>query len=113
MLDVLADDFGGPYDAVFANAVLLHVERGRLERVLRVAAHAVNEGGILAATFKKGDGEGWSDRKLEGPRYFTYWREEALRRVLASSGWSPLRIADSTAPGAPERWITVLARAAR
>ena len=108
-LDFYADDFGGPYDAIFANAVLLHAARERLAGVLSVALAAVRTGGVLAATFKKGEGDEWSTRKLDTARHFTYWQEHELRQALHDSGWQPIRIVESTAEGAAERWITITA----
>lgn len=110
MLDVRDADFGGPYDAVFANAVLLHVPRADLSSVFSVARQATRAGGILAASFKRGAGEGWSTRKLPQPRHFTYWEEESLGEVLQTAGWSPIDVYDSTQPASAERWITVTAR---
>lgn len=110
ILDVHADDFGGPYDAVFANAVLLHVSRLQLPRVLEVALRATRLGGVLAASFKKGTGEDWSTKKLDAPRRFTYWQEEDLRRAVLDTGWTPLQITESTQPTSTERWITLTAR---
>lgn len=109
-LNVNTDDFGGPYDAIFANAVLLHVPRSNLARVLQVARRATRPGGILAATFKKGTSAEWSERKLASPRFFTYWMEGELREVVSEAGWIPLVIAESTQPGSAERWITLTAR---
>jgi SAM-dependent methyltransferase len=110
VLKLDARDFGGPYDAVFANAVLLHVPRARLTGVLEVARRATRAGGVLVASFKKGDGEGWSDQKLDARRHFTYWQEDALEAVVRDAGWTPLKIIDSTQTTSTEKWITVLAR---
>ncbi|WP_347977084.1 class I SAM-dependent methyltransferase [Microbacterium sp. ProA8] len=110
VLDVRADDFGGLYDAVFANAVLLHVPRPDLPGVLATARRACRPGGVLVASVKKGSGAGWSDAKLDDPRHFTYWAEDELRDALSAAGWSPERVFESTRSGAIERWITVIAR---
>lgn len=110
ILNLYEEDFGGPYDAVFANAVLLHVDRDRLQGVLTVARRATRGGGVLVASFKKGDGEEWSDRKLDGPRHFTYWRENALDTIVRAAGWHPFKVTESTRPASSERWITVIAR---
>jgi len=110
VLDVHADDFGGPFDAVFANAVLLHVGRDRLAGVLGVARAATRPGGVLTASFKKGSGAGWSTQKLDSLRHFTYWREDDLTAVLVAAGWSPISVTDTTAAHSAEQWITALAR---
>lgn len=84
-LDALRDDFGGPYDAVFADAVFLHFDRAQLTDVLRKAARAA---GVLAFSTREGKGEEWSNRHLDLPRHFVMWEEEPLRELLATTGWS-------------------------
>ncbi|TCK66173.1 bifunctional GNAT family N-acetyltransferase/class I SAM-dependent methyltransferase [Curtobacterium sp. PhB136] len=110
VLDVRTGVFGSGYDAVFANAVLLHVRREELPGVLRRAFVAVVPGGVLAATVKRGDGEDWSTRKLDRPRHFTYWTGDALASVVSETGWTDVDVRETTAPGAEERWLTVTAR---
>ena len=110
LLDLRHEGWGGPYDAVFANAVLLHVDRAATGAVLGRARGAVRPGGVLAATVKHGDGEGWSDRKLADPRWFTYWTADALAAAVRAAGWSDVVVRETTRPGAEERWLTVTAR---
>lgn len=110
VLDIRDDDWGGPYDAVFANAVLLHVRRDDLGPVLERALAAVRPGGVLAATVKHGEGAGWSDRKLADARHFTYWTPEALAAAVAGAGWAEVVVRETTRPDAAERWLTVTAR---
>lgn len=110
LLDVRADDFGGPYDAVLADAVLLHLTREEFVDVLQRARRAVRSGGLLAATLKEGDGEAWTQAKLGLPRHFTYWREPAVHAALGATGWQVLSF-DHVA-GRLEPWLFVIARAA-
>ena len=110
VLNVLAEDFGGPFDAIYANAVLLHFPRARLARVLATALRATRVGGVLVASFKKGVGDEWSMRKLEAPRHFTYWQEDELEQVAVAAGWTSLNIIEATQPQSVEQWITVTAR---
>jgi len=107
VLDVRHDDFGGPYDAVLADAVLLHLSRAEFAGAIGRAHDAVVAGGVLALTLKVGDGEAWSTAKLGLPRFFTYWREPAVRALLEAAGW----IVDSIdhVDGHTEPWIYVLA----
>ena len=96
LLDPLVDDLGGPWDAVYASASLLHVRRDHLPLVLRRLRGCVRVGGLLVLDLKEGDGEGWSTHgNIPVPRHFTYWRETGLRVVLGSSGW---------VVGSVERW---------
>lgn len=107
LLDVRRDDFGGPYDAVLADAVLLHLSRDEFAGATVRAHGAVAAGGVLALTLKDGDGEAWSTAKLGLPRFFTYWREPAVRELLEAAGW----IVDSIdhVDGNTEPWLYVLA----
>jgi SAM-dependent methyltransferase len=87
-LDVRSDPLGGPYDAVVANAVLLHLSPSQLRDALRRLRPTVPDGGPLAFTVKEGDGSRWSSAKIGHPRHFTYWQEESLRALLRESGWT-------------------------
>jgi SAM-dependent methyltransferase len=103
-LNALTDDFGGPYDAVFADAVFLHFERTGLAQVLRKASRAA---AVLAFSTREGKGEEWSDRHLDLPRYFVLWQEDALRELLASAGWAVQRL--QRGEGRFGMWFHVLA----
>lgn len=109
-LDVRVDELGGPYDGVLADAVLLHLTREQFADVLRRARLAVIDQGVLAFTVKEGDGEAWSEAKLDLPRHFTYWREPDVRASLQAAGWTVLSI--EHVAGCAESWLFVLARAA-
>ncbi|WP_132300800.1 bifunctional 2-polyprenyl-6-hydroxyphenol methylase/3-demethylubiquinol 3-O-methyltransferase UbiG [Kribbella sp. VKM Ac-2568] len=88
-LNALVDDFGGPYDVVFADAVFLHFDPDQLAVVLRKAREAA---GLLAFTTREGDGDEWSNRYLDLPRHFTMWQEEPLRQLLTDTGWTVLHL---------------------
>jgi SAM-dependent methyltransferase len=108
LLDVRHDDLGGPYDAVLANAVLLHLGRDQFRDALGRVRQAVTAAGLLAITLKEGDGEGWSTAKLGLPRHFTYWRESALRQALDDAGWHVTFLAH--VPGRTDQWLHVIAQ---
>lgn len=108
VLDVRRDELGGPYDAVLANAVLLHLDRSDVEQVLTRLREATRPGGLLALTLKEGDGEAWSTAKLGRPRWFVYWREDDLRTVLARAGWAVVDL--QHVEGRHEPWLYALAR---
>jgi SAM-dependent methyltransferase len=106
LLDARSDDFGGPYDAVLANAVLLHLSRDQVRDALHRARQAVNLRGLLAVTLKEGDGERWTSVKLDRPRHFTYWREPSLRRVLEDTGWRVTFLVHVDGPN--DKWLHVM-----
>lgn len=108
LLDIRTDEFGGAYDAVVADAVLLHLTRTDFALALCKARAAVRDGGLLAITLKEGDGDEWHTRKLGLPRYFTYWREPELRAELTAAGWAVEWLGHVA--GQLEPWLHVLAR---
>jgi trans-aconitate methyltransferase len=108
LLDVRSGALGGPYDALLANAVLLHVARDEMELALRACHAATRAGGMLALTLKEGDGEAWSDAKLGAPRWFVYWRPQPLRDALERAGWKVVRL--EQVQGRVEPWLNALCR---
>ncbi|MEV6414716.1 class I SAM-dependent methyltransferase [Kribbella sp. NPDC051718] len=104
-LNALSDDFGGPYDLVFADAVFLHFTPEQLATVLRKAHAAATH---LAFTTSEGAGDEWSNRFLDLPRHFTKWQEQPLRAVLADTGWTVLTWQQAQAR--TSGWYYVMAR---
>lgn len=108
LLNALTDDFGGPYDMVFANAVLLHFNPEESQRVLNKAHKSLRPEGILAFSVKEGEGEEWSDQKLDAPRYFCYWKEEDLRSLIQEAGFEIIELGHTTTRHA--EWLHVIAK---
>lgn len=107
LLNVLLDPLPSGFDAVYANAVLLHLEADDLPAVLtRLAGSAP----LLAFTVKVGEGAGWSTAKTGLPRFFQYWTEESLRSVLARSPWQVGSLEQR--PGLSEEWLMAICRTA-
>lgn len=80
-------DAAGAYDAVWANACLLHVPEGGLVDILARIHRALKPGGRFYAGFKAGDG---GDRDSLG-RYYNFPDEARLRAAYgAAGGWSAL-----------------------
>ena len=113
LIDPLVDDLSsseGPYDAVWANASLLHVARRDLPTVLSRLAAVTRDGGLLRLSVKEGDGEGWSTHgSIRNPRHFTYWRAPALEGVAAGVGWSGVSIRSGVAGKRGETWLELTA----
>lgn len=114
VIDPLVDDLAdpgrdAPYDGVWASASLLHVRREDLPRVLSNLAGATRDGGVLHLAVKEGDGAKFSAHGyIPGPRHFTFWREPALRAVLAEAGWQ-VRSLVRTDGKRGETWLDVTA----
>jgi SAM-dependent methyltransferase len=116
LVDPLVDDLADPaapdrpYDGVWANACLHHVDRSRLAVVLDRLAAATRPGGLLRLTVKEGDGESWSTHgTVSGARLFTYWREAPLCAVLDRSGWEVDDVAHERGATRDEPWLDVVA----
>lgn len=82
MLDVITDDVGGPYDAVVAMCVLIHVPRSEIDPVLRKLTHSLRPGGALIASMRNGDGE------TTGKYHTAYWRRDDFAERLGVAGLS-------------------------
>jgi 2-polyprenyl-3-methyl-5-hydroxy-6-metoxy-1,4-benzoquinol methylase len=110
VIDPLCDNLASPdgaYDAVWANASLLHVERVDLSTVLARLAAECRPGALLRMSVKEGDGEGWSTHgSITNPRHFTYWRSDALRDVVLGAGWDEVKISREAGKNA-ESWLEV------
>ncbi|MBC2934366.1 class I SAM-dependent methyltransferase [Nocardioides sp. zg-1228] len=113
LLDPLVDDLTspeGPYDAVWANASLLHVARADLPTVLGRLAEVTRPGGLLRISLKEGDGEGWSTHgSIRHRRHFTYWRADALHAVVLGAGWAEVEVRGEISGKRSESWLEVSA----
>ena len=81
-LDLPADTF----DGVFANAVLFHVPRVALPKVLGDLFAAIKPGGVLFSSNPRGNNqEGWN-----GQRYGSYYDYETWETFVTAAGFTPL-----------------------
>ncbi|MEP7160922.1 MAG: class I SAM-dependent methyltransferase [Dermatophilaceae bacterium] len=97
----------GPWDIVFANAVLPHVPREELVRVLRRLHDGLGGETVLVVSIKAGDGQGWTTEKLGTPRWYTYWRAESFHCALREAGWVVEQ--SRSRSGRFDDWISVVA----
>jgi SAM-dependent methyltransferase len=109
LLDLLTDELGGPYAAIWASAVLLHLGRPQLGEVLRRFRAAVPAGGVLGFSVKEGDGEEWTTDKLDAPRYYVYWRQGPLLELVRRCGWQPVTVSRASSSWAD--WLYCICRA--
>ena len=100
------------YDAVWANASLLHVPRPALPAVLAAIHCALRPGGLHFASYKSGGAEG---RDRFG-RYFNYPSREELAEAYALSGaWEVLATDEGLGGGYDGRqgpWLAMTLRRA-
>ncbi|MDP3852528.1 bifunctional 2-polyprenyl-6-hydroxyphenol methylase/3-demethylubiquinol 3-O-methyltransferase UbiG [Phenylobacterium sp.] len=97
------------YDAVWANASLLHVPLDGLAAVLARVRRALKPGGLFYAGYKAGDGGG---RDALG-RYFNFPTEQVLRAAYEAAGpWGELELRSGPGGGydrEPRVWLHVIA----
>jgi SAM-dependent methyltransferase len=97
------------YDAVWANACLLHVPEVALPEVLARVHRALKAGGLFFASFKAGDG---GDRDSLG-RFYNFISRTGLEAAYAQAGpWSELTITETLGggyDGVPRTWLSCLA----
>jgi predicted TPR repeat methyltransferase len=108
-LNVLQDDFGGPYDLIFANAVFLHFTPAELEQILHKAHTALAPGGLLAFSVKQGDGSEWTSDKLGARRFFQYWSADPLTRLVQGQGYKIINV-QTTSVRTGVQWMRFIAR---
>jgi SAM-dependent methyltransferase len=97
------------YDAIWANACLLHVPEAALPGVLGRIWRALKPGGLFFASFKAGDG---GDRDGFG-RYYNFPSRAGLEAAYATTGrWSDLNMTEAPGggyDGVPRNWILCFA----
>lgn len=99
------------YDAIWANAALLHVPRADLPAILRKIHQALKPGGLHHATYKGGGQDG---RDAAG-RYFNYLsRDQARALYKKAAPWHQLNAQNYTGGGfdngATGSWVAISAR---
>jgi SAM-dependent methyltransferase len=98
------------YDAVWANACLLHVPRDELADILGLIWRALKPEGVFYATYKTGDAEGRDTLN----RYYNYPSPDWLRTNYTSAGnWSSLEIESGEVIGFDNQWAKMLFVVAR
>lgn len=111
LFNLLTDEFGAAYDLIFANAVLLHFTRAECAFALAKIARALKPGGRFAFSLKAGEGEAWSNAKLGAPRFFCFWRPQALSEYLRAAGFANWDMVEARDEGTQGEWLYVMARA--
>lgn len=105
-LNLLSDRLGGPYDAILAMCVLIHIDRAHTDGVLRKVTRALRPGGGFLVSVREGTGE------TPGNFHMTYWTRTAFVARLDRAGlkveWDGRRV-DSDR----DTWLTFLARRPR
>lgn len=87
-MDMRKLDFAdGTFDAIWAQASLVHLKEEDIKLVLKNFYKKLKTGGILLVSFKHGNGTGETHSKL-----FTYQTKNSLRELLNGAGFKILEI---------------------
>lgn len=105
-LNLISDDLGGPYDAVLAMCVLIHVDRALTSAVLGKVATALRPGGAFLVSVREGTGE-----RYDHEYHMTYWSRDEFAGLLTDAG---LRVAweERRTDCDDHTWLTFLAKKA-
>jgi predicted TPR repeat methyltransferase len=110
LLNALTADYGGPYDMVYANAVLVHFTHKECGDVLQRTKKALKPNGLFSFSVKVGEGSGWSNGKLKDPRFFTYWQLEPLKTLLKQNHYELVYWEESKTGHNAGNWFHIIAR---
>lgn len=106
-LNVMTDSLGGPYAAVVALCVLIHVPHDSLPAVLGRIQQSLVPSGAILISMREGEGV-----EHDGPWYTALWRESDLLPVLLGAGFR-VETRSLHTDSAAESWLTyVLVKAA-
>jgi len=106
LLNVVIDELGGPYDAVLALCVLIHVDREQIDPVLDKIRRALRTGGAFLVSMRTGEGE------TSGKYHTVYWTRDQFAARLVAAGLS-VHWETQSVDSDDDEWITLLARRAR
>jgi len=87
------DKWQGAYDAIFAQAVLLHIPKKDIEKILNLMILKLNKNGLLYVAVKEVKDDAVeekiikeSDYGYEYERFFSYYSVEEIKNLLEKAG---------------------------
>lgn len=98
------------FDLLWANASLIHFRKKDLPGILRRLAGLLAPGGVLAATFFHGRGEGVFQGSFVPDRFFARYLKEELRTLFLRTGWEVRIIRTVVNEDRKGRWLNLIAR---
>ena len=107
-LNFLDLNFVKEFNAIWACASLLHVDKKDIKNVIHRMHESLKVNGIICASFKYGNGD-----RIQGERYFNDMNEDALKELFSEFLIKEIWYSDDVRPGRNDRWINVIARKKR
>ncbi len=105
LLDIVRQALDKKYDVILACAVFLHFTTEDFRRAVINVRSMLGKDGRFAFSVKRGDGDEWTDNKMGAPRYFRYYQEAELGKILDTLG---MQIIDSRVLS--DKWIHVVCK---
>lgn len=75
------------FDVILAFAVFLHFDEEQFIQALLNTKNHLKDNGLFALSLKNGEGQEYSSHKMNGERFFKYWKPEELKGILESNGF--------------------------
>lgn len=101
------------FDGIWAQAVLMHLKRDELPRVLATFHRLLKPGGMLHVRVKEGEGEQWVTDKLSPSykRFFSFFQPSEIERMVKIANLAITRSETLPDPIRPDlSWVWVLAK---
>lgn len=109
------DEYKNKFDAVFAQAVLLHIPKEKVMGVLEKFKHKLNPNGVLYLAVKEIKSDGLEEKILkendygyEYERFFSYFTLPKIREYINKLGLK--LVWDNVATSGRTNWVQVIAR---
>jgi ubiquinone/menaquinone biosynthesis C-methylase UbiE len=80
------------FDGIWACGSVIHIPKSEVKKVLRGFNRILKTNGILYIAVKKGTGEKLEDRKNGNKKFFAYYNEGKIKRILKENGFKILKV---------------------
>lgn len=114
-MDVTKVDFpASSFDGIWAEAVLLHLKRTDVPKVLKRFYKILKPGGLIHIYVKRGKGESYVKEELSGwkERFYTYFNKKEIVQTIKDAGFKIVHTAiNADSHGRKDvKWICVWGR---
>jgi ubiquinone/menaquinone biosynthesis C-methylase UbiE len=80
------------FDGIWACGSVIHIPKSEVKNVLKGFNRILKPHGILYIAVKKGTGEKLEDRKDGDKKFFAYYSESEIKRILKENGFKILKV---------------------
>ena len=88
VMDMLDLDFpDDEFDGVYARASLLHLKKKDVGKIIEKINQILKRNGIFYVAVKEGKGEKYVDHPEKGARFFSFYKEKELKKLLVNGNF--------------------------